>query len=59
MKTILLSVDNNEPVTYDQFYTDNTAPDVDQPTVEDFETVKNLKVNESTYIGICEVKRIK
>lgn len=51
-ETIWLRV-NGEPeaTTYETFYAENTAEDVDPLPDEDFETIKNLKPGESWEIG--------
>ena len=46
------------PTTYAEFYADNTAEDVESPSDEDFEMVKNLKVGEDCQVGWVEIKRI-
>jgi hypothetical protein len=44
--TIWLSVNGEAPVTWDQFYKENTAEDVEPLTEEEFDQIKNLKVGE-------------
>ncbi len=55
---IMLSVDNNEPIPYSEFHSANTAEGVESPSEEDFERVRSLGIDESTHIGVVEVKRV-
>lgn len=58
---IWLSVDGNEPVTYEQFYSENTAEDVEPLTGEEFAEIKSLQVGETWGGGGAsgvEVKRV-
>ncbi len=62
-ETIWLSVDNDVPITYEEFYTENTDPDVKPLPEDDFDAIKNLAVGESIFIGggatgKTEVKRV-
>lgn len=58
-KDIWLSVDNGEPVTYNEFYKINTAPDVTPLEPQEFEMIKNLEVGESIDVGNgVQVKRV-
>jgi len=58
-KTIWLSVDNNEPITYNEFHRINTDRNVEPLSAEEFEMVKNLDVGESIDVGNgVQVKRV-
>lgn len=53
-----LLVDGNR-VSFEAFkYINTLAPGVNHISQEELEEVKNLKVDESVFIGIMEVKRI-
>lgn len=55
----LFTVDNSEPITLEDFIKINTAENVHSISDEEIQIVKNLKLNESVYIGMCDVKRIR
>lgn len=61
METIYLSVDGQEPITFEEFKRINTAKDVEPLLPEQFEAIKNLKVGETWTTGgagNCEVERV-
>ena len=61
-ESIWVSVNGEEPVTFEDFYKDNTAPDVYPLSDEEFDSIKNLRVGETYYVGGAngsEIKRIK
>lgn len=57
---IWLSVDGNDPISYEEFYAVNTAEDVEALTEAEFEEIRNLKVGETFQNGIhsASVKRV-
>ena len=56
---ILLTVDGCEPITFDEFYKSNTAPDVETLSAEEFASVKSLDIGGSIYLGMgVEIKRV-
>ena len=56
---MILTVDESEPITFEEFYKINTAEDVEPITEEEFGMVKKLEVGESIYLGMgVEIKRI-
>ena len=56
---IILLVNSETETTLKEFLHDNTAPDVDTPDSNELARVLSLKVGEFTYIGICQVERVK
>ena len=56
----LLTIDDSEPVTFEEFQQTNTAEDVNPLSEEDFEKVKALQVGKSTFLEyMVEIKRVK
>ncbi len=53
-----LLIDNDNETTLAEFIADNTAPDVEMPSQEDLHAVVTMKVGESVYCGMLEVKRV-
>jgi len=53
-ESILLSVNGEEPITFEEFHKINTASEVYPLSGEEFDSIKNLKVGETYYIGGAE-----
>ena len=59
MIEMILTVDESEPITFQEFYKINTAEDVEPLSEEEFEDVKNLEIGKSIFLGMgVEIKRI-
>jgi len=54
----LMSVDNNEPDTLEEILRVNSEPDVTPFTKTEIKHLKKLKVGESFFVGITEIKRV-
>lgn len=59
MENKVLLIDDYQECELQAFIKDNSTEDVDKLTTDEINLINNLKVNESVYIGIVEVKRIK
>jgi hypothetical protein len=46
-------------ISFDDFVNDNSAKDVQPITAEEIKDIHYLKVDESTFVGLVKVKRIK
>jgi len=51
-ENIWLSVWNESPITFQEFYDDNTADGVEQLTPEEFEMVKNMSIGDIIEFGM-------
>ena len=53
-----VSVDNTAPVLLDELIKANTAADVEPISASDIQKIRELRVGESLWVGICEIKRV-